>query len=84
MNAKQTLQTKEVAETLGLHERAGHRVIIRAAGVLAAIASVVVVLGVLRGQREAAAAPNYATETVTRGKLVETVSATGTLACSAT
>ena len=51
MNANDTLQTKEVAETLGLHEKVGRRLVIRTLGVLALIAAVCVALIVLHGRK---------------------------------
>lgn len=80
MNANDTLQTKEVAETLGLHEKVGRRLVIRTIGVIAAIAAVWVALIVMHNRKTAATTVRYETAPVARGNLVETVSATGTLA----
>jgi len=80
MNSNETLQTKDVAETLGLHESTGRRLIIRTIAVIAVIAVVWGAFAILRGRKDAAAAVRYETEPVTRGNVVETVSATGTLA----
>lgn len=79
MNANDTLQTKDVADTLGLHEKVGHRLVIRTIGVIAVIAAVLVALIVMHGRKTAATAVRYETAPVARGNLVETVSATGTL-----
>ncbi len=80
MHAAKTLQAKDVAETLGLHENVARKRILRATGALLALAVSCVALLLLRSRREAAAAVHYETQPVSRGSLVVTVSATGTLA----
>jgi HlyD family secretion protein len=80
MNADQALQTEQVAETLGLHENAGRRLLLRTIGFLLLIAFLVAALLILRGRNQTEADVRYEAQPVTRGNLVETVSATGTLA----
>ena len=80
MNSTDTLQTKEVTEKLGLHENVARKLILRTAGVLLVIAVVCVGLLVYRSRKNTASAVRYETQPVTRGDLVVTVSATGTLA----
>lgn len=79
MNTNATLQDKDVEETLGLHGNAGYRLIRRTIGILVVVAAVLALLLVARSRREAADAIRYETETASRGDLVETVTATGTL-----
>jgi len=74
------LQSKDVTDKLGLHENVARRLILRVVGVLLVIAVVCMALVISRNRQEAAAVIHYATQPVTRGHLVETVSATGTLA----
>lgn len=74
-----TLQNNEVEDTLGLRENVGRRLVRRTIGILVVIAAVLGLLLVVKSRKETADAVRYETEPVTRGDLVETVSATGTL-----
>ena len=73
-------QTNNVARTLGLDADKPHRrvlrIVIPACALLAAVGAVV---WVLRARSHAAGVVQYETRPVTRGDLVKTVSATGTL-----
>ncbi len=80
MNANDQLRTSDVAETLGLREKVGRKLVFRATGVLLVVAIGFAALFLARQKKQAAAAVHYETQPVTRGNLVETVSATGTLA----
>ncbi len=79
MNANTTLQNKDVEDTLGLHKPAGHRLVRRMTGILIVGAAVWALLLVVRSRKGAADGIRYETEPATRGDLVETVTATGTL-----
>ena len=79
MNTNTTLQDKDVEKTLGLHENAGHHRIRRAIGILVVVAAVLALLLVARSRKGVADGIRYETEPATRGELVETVTATGTL-----
>ena len=80
MNANQTLQTSDVAATLGLQDHQGRRSRVRWTVALFVIGAVLLILFVYFRNKAAAATVHYETLPVTRGNLVETVSATGTLA----
>lgn len=79
MNTNTTLQDKDVKNTLGLHENAGRRLIRRTIGILVVVAAVLTLWLVARDRKGVADGIHYETEPVTRGDLVETVTATGTL-----
>jgi len=74
-----TLQSKSVENTLGLHENVGRRLVRRTIIIVVAVAAVWALLLVAQARRSAADGIRYETEPVTRGDLVETVTATGTL-----
>lgn len=80
MNTPQALQPPDVAAKLGLRENVGRRLARRALLVLAVLAVAGLVAALLRSRNHAAAAVHYEAQPVARGDLVETVSATGTLA----
>lgn len=79
MNANATLQNKDVETALGLHENVGRRLMLRVIGVLVAVTVLAALVLVARSRKSAADSIRYETQPVTRGDLVETVTATGTL-----
>jgi len=72
-------ETKEIAQTLGLHESMARKLIVRAIALvlLAAVAYAAMVF--FRNKKNEAAAVRYETRPTERGNLVVTISATGTL-----
>ncbi len=79
MNTPQPLQTLDVAKTLGLQEHPSRRRLRLFLIVFFVLAAAVAAFFVYRARTRAAGGPRYATQPATRGNLVETVSATGTL-----
>jgi len=80
MNPSEPLNERDVAETLGVHGDGRRRRAFRVAGVLLVLAIACAVLLVLRARNGAADAIRYETQSAACGRLVVTVSATGTLA----
>jgi HlyD family secretion protein len=74
------MQTSEVASKLGLHENVGRRLFLRTAIVILLVILAGLAWVVSRQRKAAAGAVHYTTLPAVRGDLVETVSATGTLA----
>lgn len=73
------LNARDVEQTLGLNENTARKRFYRVTGALVLAAGVVAAFLFSRNRGDAAAAIQYETKPVTRGSLVETVSATGTL-----
>ena len=79
MKTSDKQESKEIAQTLGLHESMARKWIVRAIAfiLLAAVAYMARVF--FRNKKSEAAAVHYETRTTERGSLVVTISATGTL-----
>ncbi len=79
MKTSDKQQSKEIAQTLGLHESMARKLILRtiAAAVLVGVAYAAVLY--FQNRKKEASAVHYETKPVERGNLVVTVSATGTL-----
>lgn len=80
MTTTQPLQSQDVAKTLGLQEHPSRRRIRRIVAILLVLAAAAAAFLIYRANTRAAEGPRYATQPAVRGNLVETVSATGTLA----
>lgn len=80
MSPNDQLSAQDVAETLGLRDGVVRRRMLGAAGILLVLGIAGAALLVRRHRNDTAAAVHYETQPATRGRLVETVSATGTLA----
>lgn len=80
MKSNEAQHAKEISKKLGLHESVGRRLILRTLATLLVLVILVVFTLVYRSRNGSGDAVQYETQPVTRGNLVETVSATGTLA----
>ena len=74
------LQSEQVAETLGLRQRTGHRLVVRGVVAIAAVAVLALVALGIRSRSMQRDGVRYETQAVVKGSLTQTVSATGTLA----
>ncbi len=80
MNTHTTISKNDVEQAIGLQNHAGHRLLRRPLVMLALGGAALALLLATHGRKNASSSIRYKTEVVTRGDLVETVTATGTLA----